>query len=598
MEPFILKKHTARKTTVMPKDSPAVPEQLFIQECKKPDLDGFQYPLPVRKCEYTCYAEGENGVLWLGSTNGVTRFDPGADYEEDKIMYFSARRHLEEKKVEKILADGDGAWVLTGEYVTHIEMPVMPCEQKAEILLDETNKYVMRRGMVSQKELRERRVLESAYPYTSSDNDGSFTSAHAAGEVFHYAVYRDKYGENHPKTVKARADATKAVEACLLLMYIHGREEGFVARSYHLPDEPVPDDGFFYERKGDKAYCVKTTASEKTGRTGEAVDCTHKIPERLAKLYTDLGYTEDGIVYKADTSSDEITSHFMQMWVAHDILGSVDPELDDIIKDACTRTMTHIINCGFELHEHNGKPTTWAKWSKRYFENDMLGYVDAPLNAAELLSYLKVTMHITGEKGIWQQTYDSLIKEGYADLTTKHFDRFFQGAVCCDCAPEEDLMYGDNMLATLAFWMLCSLEKDEALLKQYRDGYRSWAPSLLREHMPGYDFPYLLSVPDAGIDVERDALWFYRNELSRLCSSVVLKRHDVPMKKKRNKDEDNRPEISALLPQDERFITKYDRNPFNYNPESWHPETTVEGCYVFTFAYWLGRYYGIIGEEE
>lgn len=596
--PYTLKPHLTRKITVLSKNDPIIPKELFSVKAEVPDLNGFPYPLPSKKSDYTCFAEGNNDVIWYGAETGLTRYDKNAETDEDKIMYFSACRHLQENKVDALLADGDNVWALTGDYVSHIEMVMLSAQERAEILLDETNKYVKRRGMVSQRHMKIPRDFNSMYPNADSDNDGSFTSAHAAGEVFHYAVLKKELGEDHPKTKAALKDATESVEANLLLMYIHGRPEGFIARSYHVTGEPVPDDGFFYKRNGNEASCVETTASKNTGRFGEKVPCTYPIPERLRHLFTDLGYTEDDITYKADTSSDEVTSHFMQMKVAHDILGPNDPELDEIIKDAARRTASHIINGNFEFLEHSGKPTTWAKWSKRYFENDPIGYVDSALNSAEMLFYLKATMYITGEEGLWKETYDKLIAEGYADLATKHFDRFYQGAIREKCAPEEDLMYGDNMLATMTFWMLCTLEKDPVLLKKYRTAYQSWAHCLLREHMPGYEFPYIAAMPDQKIDISRCAQWFNRFEMSRYGASVNMIRHDAPIKEKRTPDENQANETSLRLPPDEIPITKYDRNPYDIDPGAHSPSTLVEGCYVYTFAYWLGRFYGIIDEED
>ncbi|MCQ2471388.1 MAG: hypothetical protein MJ147_05055 [Clostridia bacterium] len=595
--PYTVKPHLTRKITVLSKDDPSIPKELFEAKSIAPDLKGFPYPLPSKKSEYTCFAEGDKGIIWYGAETGLTRYDPNAETDEDKVMYFSATRHLGEPKVDAILPEGDNIWVLTGEYVSYIQMVMLTGQERAELLLEETNKYVKRRGMVSQRHMKVPRDFSTMYPYASSDNDGTFTAGHAAGEVFHYAVLKKELGEDHPKTKAALKDATESVEACLLLMYIHGRPEGFISRSYHVTGEPVPDDGFFYKRNGDYATCVETTASIRTGRNNEKVPCNYPIPERLRHLLTDYGYTEDDVTYKADTSSDEVSNHFMQMVVAHDILGEVDPELDEIIKDAARRTSLHIINGGYEFLEHSGKPTTWAKWSKRYFENDPTGYVDAPLNSAELLFYLKATMHITGEEGLWKEQYDKLIADGYADLATKHFDRFYQGAIREKCAPEEDLMYGDNMLATVTFWMLCTLEKDPVLLEKYRKGYKSWAHSLLREHNPGYEFPYIAAMPDEEVDVKSCIQWFNRFETSRYGAEINMYRHDTPIKDKRNEEAEMANEVSLRLPPDELPINKYDRNPYDIRPGVHSPSTLVEGCYVYTFAYWLGRYYGIIDEE-
>ncbi|MBQ7044743.1 MAG: hypothetical protein IJN78_09135, partial [Clostridia bacterium] len=386
MKPYILKPHLTRKITFMKKDDTRVPQALFETVNVAPDLKGFPYPLPSKKSDYTCFAEGNNGVIWYGAKTGLTRYDAKAERPEDIIMFFSAHKHLDDDEVKAILPEGDNVWVLNGEdSVSYIEMIMLTCEERGDLLREESHKYVMRRGMICHMNTTEPKNIETALGYTACDNDGTFTGDHFVGEAFRYAVLKRELGADHPKTIEARKFATLTSEAMLLLTYVHGRDEGFIARSYHVTGEPLPDDGHFYQRKGDVAICCETNESKKTGRVGEEVPCSYPIPDRLAKLYRDLGYTDDDIAYKADTSSDEVTNHFLHYRLAHDILGEGDPELDELIKDSCRRTMTHIINGKFEFLEHSGKPTTWAKWSKRYFAQAGSGYVDAPLNAAELL---------------------------------------------------------------------------------------------------------------------------------------------------------------------------------------------------------------------
>ena len=590
MTPYKLKKHLTRKATFYNINDPCIPAELFTVKNDAPQLDDFPYPLPSAKSDYTVQAKGNGSVMWYAGKTGLTRFDPDGNCIEDQIMYFSAHRYLPHHAVDSILPDGTGVWAKCGDGVSHIEFFELTSEEKAEILLKETNNYVMRRGMVSQRHLKEDRNYDSRENYAACDNDGLFTSGYAVAEMYHYATLKRELGESAQRTQDARKNATKACEACLLLMYIHGRPEGFIARSYHVKGEPIPNDGIFYKRDGKTAHCVYTDFAKENGRVGEEVPCDYPIPDRLAALYRDLGYTDDDITYKADTSSDEVTGHFLQMKTAHDILAPEDPELDELIKDACKRTMKHIIEHGFEFCEASGKPTTWARWSMNYFKNDPIGYVDAPLNSAELLAYLKVTMHITGEKGLWQETYNRLIAEGYAELGLKHYDRFFQGAMREGVSPEEDLMYGDNMLALMTYWMLCTL-------KIYRDAFKTWGGMILREHTPGYDFMFKLGVPDIEIDLEKDAKWFTHFECNRLTASVTTDRHDVALKLGRSREKKTFCEISALLPPNERSISKFDRNPY-YLIGNYDKGRTIESCYIYTYAYWIGRYYGIIAEEE
>ncbi len=586
--PYKLKNHLCRFCSIYNSGDERIPAELMSFVNEKPDLSDFPYPLPSKKSDYTCFAV-TNGIEWYGAKNGLTRYDKNAEREEDIVMFFSADRDLPDNEIKAIMPDGDNVWVLTGTGAAYIEMRSISMEEKADILLDESVKYVNRRWMFAQKRLTEPRNLDSILPYGSSDNDGSFTSGFSIGEILRYATYKREKGIDHPDTVKAKEIATKAVEACLLLLHISCRGDGFVARSYHTPDEPVPDDGLFFRINNGKAYVVETTDSKNKNIVGYEIDASAPVPERLAKLYTDLGFTVDGIVYKADTSSDEITHHFLNILFAHEYLACDDPELDELIISSAKRLMNHIIDHGYELHDFTGKPTSWAKWSVPYFKTEF-GWVDGALNSAELLMYHLVTMKITGEEGKWRESYDHLVNDlGYADMTEQHFDRLYQASLSMGFDYPEDIMYGDHMLAILSFWGLCLLEKDETLLKKYRKGFKAWRTSTAREHNPGYDLPYFISCPDEKPDLDKLAGWFYRTNASRLAAGVNLTgRHDVPKKTLRAGAQ----EISVQLPPDETFIAKYDRNPVEYKNEDSGGVMCVENCYVYTFAYWIGRFFG------
>lgn len=587
-KPYKLKSHLCRFCTFYQTGDAGIPSELLSFKNEKPNLEGFPLPLPSKKSDYTCCAKtGE--IEWFGAVNGLTRYDKNAEREEDVVMFFSAPRDLLDNNVKAIMPDGENVWVLTETGAAYIEMRLIGAEEKADILLEETLKYVDRRGMVSQRFLAKARDLESRFPHGHSDNDGSFTAGFAMGEVLRYAVFKREKGIDHPDTQKAKKIATRAVEACLLLFHIHSRGDGFVARTYLCADEPVPDDGLFFRITDGKATCFETTVSKRMDCAGAVIDASAEIPERLARLYTDLGYTINDIIYKADTSSDEITHHYLNLLIAHEHLGCDDPELDELIKISAKGLMNHIIDHGYELHDFTGKPTSWAKWSIRYFETE-LGWVDGALNSAQLLMYLLVTMKITGEEGKWREHYDYLVNElGYADMTEEHFDRLYQASLSMNFDFMEEIMYGDHNLAVCAFFGLCTLEKDEALLKKYRKGFKAWRTSLEREHNPGYDLPYAVACPDDEIDMERLAEWFNRTNASRLAAGVNLKgRHDIPVVKRRAGME----EISVLLPPDERFISKYDRNPVALTNEDSGGVMCIESCYVYTFAYWFGRYYG------
>ncbi len=105
----------------------------------------------------------------------------------------------------------------------------------------------------------------------------------------------------------------------------------------------------------------------------------------------------------------------------------------------------------------------------------------------------------------------------------------------------------------------------------------------------------MLCFPKEKLNTELLTDWFRRQPITRLCSeNSVKERRDVPKRIRLGGME----ETSCLLPPDERSITKYDRNPFAYRNEHGAGGLyLLESCYVYTYAYWLGRYYGLIADE-
>ena len=587
-----------RKVAFYSLTDPSVPRALFDSAPKAPDLTGVTVPLPSRRREYTCSAETKD-ALWMGAENGLTRWAPKAARKADRVMYFSANRELEDNRVLALYApdkEKDAVWVRTETGVSHITVYAVSPEKKAEMLTAETQRNIDRHGMVTQKDLETPRDPDSAVRWGHSDNSGSFTCMYAVGECCKYAVYKRELGADHPKTKAAFLSAVRATEACLLLCYISCRGNGFVARTWLSKDEPVPDDGLFYRISGGKATCLDLSFARQKGLSGKVIDASAPVPERLSHLYTDEGYTINDITYKGDTSSDEITHHYLLFYFAHIILGPEDPELDALIKDRAKAIAGHILANGNRLMECDGNPTTWAKWDRDYFKTP-LGWSDGCLNAAELLMYLKVTMFVTGETGEWAAAYKRLaVDEGYAALTTMHAMRFFLSAGAGGMEEVEELMYGDNSLATCAYWLLITLEDDDTLRSLYKAGYKGWNGTFRREHAPAYDFPYMLCFPEEELNADFLTDWFRRQLATRVCSvSAIDARKDVPERIRFG----GMKETGCLLPPDEHNVTKYDRNPFDYGKEhEEHGLCHLESCYVYTYAYWLGRYYGIIDETE
>lgn len=592
--PITLYPHKSRVITFYSCDDKTVPNSLFEDAIVQNDDFTPVYPTPFRKKDFKIVKK-YNDTYWVGSNKGLFRYCDSENEYYDKVMYFSADRDLKDNNVINFCGNENEIWVRTETAVSHICLTTMSMEEKADMLRSETLKIVDRKGMISNRRLKQPWDINNPCEFNCSDNDGGFTASFSIGEILHYAVNKKELGADHPESIKTRKIARRALDACMLLMYLPGNANGFIARSYITTDAPLPDDGMFLRRKGDTTTVLETTFSKHKGLNGKTYKMSEpEIPDCLKYLFENEGYTADDIIFKCDTSSDEVTLHLVNLYYAHNVFGQEEPELDNMIKLNMARIVDHIIENEYEYIDFHGGATSWAKWSQRYF-NTSLGWGDGPLNGAELLMFIKLTMNVCGEEERWLNEYNKLIADGYADMSTLHYDRAFAASIRKHCDPIEDVMFGDHMLANLTYFMLNLLEKDENLKAMYYEGWQSWRQtSIGREHHPIYDIPFAyLYGSDSYYDEDKIKMWFYRHNCSMLASGVSLVgRCDVATKEYKA----GYRHTSYLLTPDEKYISKYDRDPYEYKNEDSGGKSAVEMCSPYTTAYWMGRYYGVLEE--
>lgn len=474
------------------------------------------------KIDVTAVATGIGGETWVGTPRGLYRLDPKAE-PRDRVQYFASKRYLPDDYVESLLPDGRNIWVKTKTGVAHIEFKLMTLEEKADLYERRVSERHDRWGMVADSVLKVPGDLSSNL-MVSNDNDGLWTAMYAAAECFRFSA---------TKSHDALARAKKATEAVLFLTEVTGRK-GFPARSYIKQGEPKPKDGFWYK-------------------------------------------TADGkIEWKADTSSDEIVGHFLIFALAHDLLP--DEPLKQKIRKTARDIMDHILENKLYLVDVTGKPTRWGKWSPEYFATEM-GKPDAPLNAAELLMFLKVTHHLTGDP-----KYDAEYRRvawdmKYAELTTKYLEL------------QEELNYSDEELALLSFYPLFLYEKDEKLLKLYRAGLDQWWKNIQREANPLWTFIYAVANPAKKVDLE-GAVWTLHRIPNDLVRWSVTNSHRTGVTPADDKDRHGRAEILELLPADERPVMKWNGNPFVVDSRT--NGTSEDDGAFFLLPYWMGRHHGLL----
>ena len=703
-----------------------------------------------------------DGATWTITNYGVLRVDENATNERDKEQRFMGDRYFyvsdtTNGNVLAIYPDGEnGIWTVMSQGYTHIEMKKMSGEEKAATMSDQAQKYVARRGMVSDANLDKE---TGTWVPVESDNDGLWTGMYGAGELMRYAVLRDDPNATAEEVAAAKKTAYLSTEAVLLLTYISMRTgtveslvhaqrngsisdvnvgkwyssdvlksggdysqnvpeespasafdsmykkylsfgtgsyvmkdnnlklfvpgdwatlgddsnqtpatrtrllEGFWSRTYSLNDEGNEVDGYIHwKHNGDgTATGVSTKHSTDNGYLlngenlrGVTVDASGEIPQRLWNDLIGSGYDVSDIVYKGDTSADEIIGHLFIYKLAYDILGPEDPEIKAIITRTIDSFAQHIVDNGYALCDGSGQPTTWGKFSRTYFHNgQVLG--GAPLQTSVILSAFKLAAYITGDQK-WEDEYKMAALDPayeYAKIMTQELERYNMSILeyANSVSPilgfilrplvntklfkfvyRLILNYSDEEMAMLAYYLLFQMEDDETLLSYYREGLNDWWYSISHSENPCWYYIYQLAYPnEAQTDV-------YGNNLLE-TASWSLSRHPLDLRRylasNSNRDDIAEFNLSAVgiggtnelsydpnikkplfsdsdsgvlqiigvvlaggdLPwkvaaPDERELHKY--NGSSYWLGTYSNSTVMEGSTTYTLPYWMGRYHGML----
>lgn len=482
--------------------------------------------VPAALANAPAQAKSRNGATWQATSEGVWREDPKAP-PADRKRYFASRRWLPDDHAVALLPDsGSGMWIRTETGVAHIEFPIRKLSQKAEAFEQRIAQRHNRHGFVASSTLKRAGDLSSNLA-TTTDNDGLWTAMYAAAECFRYAV---------TKSPEARGNARQAIEAVLKLEEITG-VPGLPARSYISLTEARPRDGLW----------VLNPAAN--------------------------------LLWKADTSSDEIVGHYLIFAIGYDLLP--DPELKKKIAGVTTRMTDHILDHGLTLTDLHGQPTWWGRWDRQYFQSER-GKDDSPLNAAQILSFLKTAHHITGNPRYAAVYRELALDQGYAKI------------MGTQRTAGQVINYSDEELSLLSYYPLMQYEKDPKLRKLYQQGLDQWWSNMPRQKNPLWHFIYASANPKANVNFA-DAVWTLQRIPMDLISWTISNSHRTDIEWEPNVDRFKRRQAKTLLPADERPVMKWNSNPFQVDGGN-RGSSEDDGAF-FLLPYWMGRYHRFLHGE-
>lgn len=509
------------------------------------------------------------GILWVGTKDGVFVYDSRnhwvskkqvnalCSYNVKKILfgktgkryvgtdigimiYDGAKRHFYGKgywlpsgEVTAIAesADGNTVWVGTNCGAVCIETLTMTLEEKAKHYSDMTEKYNVRDiGFVTNRD------LDDLYDFSSggveiSDNDGLWTGSYLIGQAYRYAVT----GEQEALDISRRS-----MKALLLLMKITGIP-GFTARAIRRP--------------GEKGY-------------GNGNPEWHAARD-------DVGELE----WKGETSSDEMVGHFAAAATYFDFCAD-ETEKKEICEAICA-IVDHILSHGYRLCDVDGLPTTWANWNPDDLNRNDRWYWEHGVNAFEMLAFLKVAHHMSGDEKYNAEYLRLVAKEHYA---VNSMYRKVDDAHTCHI---------DDNLCFLVSIPLLRYEKDPDILNCYLIGMREHWEYERDEHNPFWNILYGAFTDECSeLDVGVNSLREMPLDLMemKLINSV---RNDLEWDYSPEKFGEA-PQLKVSLPYDEKPLANYDCNQFLADRLS--ERKILLDASLFLMPYWFGRYYGLIEE--
>ena len=285
--------------------------------------------------------------------------------------------------------------------------------------------------------------------------------------------------------------------------------------------------------------------------------------------------------WKCETSSDEMTGHFFGMSLYYDLCA--DEKEKKEIRNALCGVMDHIVAHNYRLVDHDGLPTTWANWDPALLNYDDKWFFERGINSLELLAFLTVCRHITddGKDSKYNALYNEFVKKHRYPLNVMQHK--VQDAHGCHI---------DDNLGFLAAFTLLRLEDDENLRAFYLCGLEDHWQYERIERQPMFCFIHAAFTGRdddlaEGVRTLREMPW----DLTNVEERNSLRRDIVYDDEQEAWSEP--PQILSPLPYDERNLCRPDGGAFHLDCG---PTGRVQEPTVFLLPYWIGRYYGLLGE--
>jgi hypothetical protein len=495
----------------------------------------------------TCLHLAPNGDVWAGTAEGAWRL------REGQFRYFWGRRWMPGNQVRAVWTDARGrAWLDTDRGPACIEERPITLTRKADHFDRVTQGRHNRRGFICHIHLKAPGDPDRGFRHEVSDNDGLWNAIYVGAMAFRYGATGD---------AAARKQAREALGAMLELERLTG-----------IPGYP--------------ARAVVTDDELQAGVDGVNLDETVRIPGETDKIW--FRSPVDAKVWcKGDTSSDEMDGHYFAWYVYHELVADADEKRQLAV--VVRRATDHILDRGYTLVGHTGRKTRWGIWAPELINREPFYLGLQPLNSLEMLAYLKIAEHITGDAK-YARAAEELIQKHHYLLNTLRIRRGRTGQWM-------GINHSDDEMLYLMYYALLRLEKDpdrrrilsQSISRTWRDSPD--VQSVGREHSPLYNFIYGATTGwncdvEHAVQTLRDWPWDLTDWTVRNSH-----RHDVHIKTGA-RPRRGQVELDGVLPASERPMARWNGNP--WTADGGGEGLTEHDGAAWELAYWIGVYHGYV----
>lgn len=380
------------------------------------------------------------------------------------------------------------------------------------------------------------------------DNDGQYTSMYLAMESYRYAVTKDP---------EAKINAQKAFNAMQFLQTVT-ETNGFIARTV------IPVD---WKSMADANRTI-------TDREWAEILLDEPRESRIEDMW--LPSRDGKWLWKRGTSSDETTGHMYGYFIYYELVAQGEER--EKVRNHILKFVDYVIEGGYVFIDVDGKHTKWGVWAPEYLNDNPDWATEKGINSLEILSYLKLAYHVSGDEKYQREFYKLFDDHNYRDNIAK-----------AKSTIKSWITYIDDELLALAYPVLVEYETDPEVKELIEQSVEQWYSVLQKDDNPYFYFLYN-GFTGKKLNVERSIFLLQDNPLDLIRWRIDnTKREDLHVTRDPIMEE---LQTSILVPPSERGIMRWDRNPWQ--------AITGDGGYserdgvAWMLAYWVGRYYELV----